>query len=214
MTPEPTPAHRTSHGRRWAAAGGLLLLVGAATGTLLMVVPVVIVVLGVRWARRNAHTSASDRLVATERQMAPALVALGYVESVPDTAVVVPEHAFAGVLARPSRQIRRRFETPGAERHLEIASVIAVDPATRMRDKAAVTVAHNLGGPQDVGAATALLEAWTTVPSVTLPASTRFGLVDGWLVAAFDPFRTRDPGAVAAAVAAALTSIAEDAATH
>lgn len=212
--PGPAPVRRTRHGRGWSVAAGLLLLVGAATGTLLVVIPVVLVLLVARWTRRNALASASERLVATERQMVPALLALGYVESATDTVVIVPEHAFAGVLGRPSRQIRRHFEAPGARRHLEVATVIAVDPATRLRDKAAVTVAHHLGGPADVGAATALLEAWTTVPSVTLPASTRFGLVDGWLVAAFDPFRTRDPGAVAAAVAAALTSIAEDAAAR
>lgn len=188
-----------------------LIVVGASTGTLPFVVPLVALWVLIRWARVAGGVTVSRILLASEVQMAPALEALGFTLAEPGQGPSVPEEAVAEVLPGGERRVRRRFVPRADLRPLEIATVEVVGGFGGLRRRAVVTVGHELADPDDAAAAAALLQASTLVPGGEVPDTARFGCAGGWVVAAFDPLRTRDPGAAAGALQAALGRIVADA---
>ncbi len=207
--PEPPSRGRTP----WVGVSlaVVALLVGAATGTLPFVLAVVgLVALG-RWARVAGRGTVDRILTAAEYQMTPSLDALGFTIAAEGVGPRAPDDAVAAVLPAGGRTVRQRFVPREDLRALEIATLEVTGGLAGLRQRAVVTVAHELADPADAPAASALLQASTVVPAGEVPETTRFACEHGWLVASFDPLRSRDPGAVAGLLASALTRIVEDA---
>lgn len=211
MTAEPVSRPRPAVTAVGIAVGAVALGVGAVTGTLPLVLAVVVVVVATRWFRGALHTRTVRRLDVAESQLAPVLLASGYVDVDARFPSPVPDHVLAAALDGRGRQLRRRFAAPKLDAVLEIATLVTTHPVIRVWDRGAVAVAHQLVDPRDTDAAAVLLEACTNLPATVVPPSTRFALVDDWVVAGFDPARTNDPATVAGAVAGALSGIVDDA---
>lgn len=207
--PPPAPAPRRPG--RGLVLGVVALVAGALTGTLPFILPVVLLVLGVRWARTAGSVTVGRILTASEIQMAPALEALGFMLAEDGGGPRVPDEVAAEVLPGGERRVRRRFVPRADLRPLEIATAEVVGGISGMRRRAVITVAHELGHPDDAAAAATLLQASTLVGGGEVPDTARFGCAHGWVVAAFDPLRSRDPGAAAGALQAALARIVQDA---
>lgn len=196
---------------RGVVLAALALLAGALTGTLPFVLLAVVVVGGVRWGRAAGASTVARVLTAAELQMTPAMGALGFASAPEGSGPRAPAPAVDAVVPRGTREARRRFVPHADLRPLEIALVSISGGLVGLRQRAVVTVAHELDDPAHAGAAATLLQASTLVPGGELPDTTRFACEGGWVVAAFDPLRSRDPATVAGALASSLTRIVGDA---
>ena len=217
--PPPEDASSASPSSSSALAGrtrGIVLVagviaVGAFTGTLPFVVPLVLLWVVIRWARVAGGVTVSRILLASEVQMAPALEGRGLTVAEDGQGPRAPDEATAAVLPGGERRVRRRFVPRADLRPLEVATIEVVGGIGGLRRRAVVVVAYELADPDDAAGASALLEASTLVPAGEVPETARFGCAGGWVIAAFDPLRTRDPGAAAGALQAALGRIVTDA---